>query len=322
MAKARGIVGRVAGGAAAGSSVLALLFAGSGAPGADAQQQQDFSKVEVKAQLAGGKVYMLTGSGGNIGALVGPDGVLLIDDQYEPLVEKIRAALAAVGGAKLKLIVNTHWHSDHTGGNKVFGAEAPILAHTNVRKRLAAGQTVLGQAVPPAPVEALPVVTFDRSVTLFANGEEARVIHYPHGHTDGDSIVLFPASKVVHMGDLFFTAHFPFVDLSSGGSVQGLLDNLQSILATLPADYKVIPGHGPLSTVEDLKLYHDVLAQTVAIVRDKMKAGKSLEAIQKEGLPEKYAPWGTGFIDAKTWLQFVHDSLAQAKPAPAPKRPA
>jgi cyclase len=295
---------------AGAASLVALLCAGGGAPAAEAQRQQDFSKVEVKAQLAGGKVYMLTGAGGNIGALVGADGVLLVDDQFEPLAERIRAALASVGGGKLKFIVNTHWHGDHTGGNKVFGAEAPIIAHANVRKRLASEQTVMGEKVPPSPAQALPVITFDQSVTLYANGEEVKVVHFPHGHTDGDSVVLFPRSNVVHMGDLFFAGRFPFVDLASGGSVQGLIGDVKAVLAMVPADVKVIPGHGALSTVDDLKRYGEVLAETVAIVREKMNAGKSLEAIQKEGLPQKYAEWGGGFIDAKAWLQTVHDSLA------------
>jgi cyclase len=321
MANGRRAGWRPASWAAAAASALALLSVGGGTPAVDAQPQQDFSKVEVKAELAGGKVYMLTGSGGNIGALVGADGVLLVDDQFEPLAEKIRAALAAVGGAKLKLIVNTHWHFDHTGGNKVFGAEAPIIAQANVRQRMSVEQTVMGQKWPPSPEQALPVVTFDQSVTLYANGEEARVIHYPHGHTDGDSVVLFPRSNVVHMGDLFFAGRFPFVDLASGGSVQGLIADVKAVLATLPAGVKVIPGHGPLSTADDLKRYHEVLVETTAIVRDRMKAGKSLEAIQREGLPEKYAAWGGGFIDTKTWLQTVHDSLAHAAAAPAGKKP-
>lgn len=278
-----------------------------------AAQERDFSKVEVKASPVAGKVYMLQGAGGNIGVSAGPDGILIVDDQFAPLADKIRAALKGIHDGKLKFILNTHWHGDHTGGNEVFGPEAPIVAQTNVRKRLAAGQSIRGDEVAPAPAKALPVITFDESLSIHFNGEEIKALHFPHGHTDGDSIILFTGSNVVHMGDDFFVGRFPFVDLESGGSVEGLIDNIGKVIAMIPKDAKIIPGHGALSTIEDLKAYHGMLVETTGIVRERMKAGKSKEQIVAEGLPEKWKDWGSGFIKADFWLQTVYDSLSKPK---------
>jgi cyclase len=274
-----------------------------------AAQQRDFSKVEIKATKVAGNIYMLEGAGGNIGVSVGSDGLLIVDDQFAPLADKIHAALKGLGEGKLKFILNTHWHGDHTGGNANFGAEAPIIAHENVRKRLATGQQLRGETVAPAPKEALPVVTFGDRVSVHFNGEEIKVIHFPAGHTDGDSVIFFTASNVVHMGDDFFAARFPFVDLESGGSVQGMTDAVATVLAQIPDDAKVIPGHGPLSTKADLQAYLRMLKETTAIVQQRMKAGKTMEAIQNEGLPEEWKTWGSGFIDTKAWLQTVYESL-------------
>jgi glyoxylase-like metal-dependent hydrolase (beta-lactamase superfamily II) len=296
---------------------LALAPAPAGDGGGTGQrvaaaQQQDLSKVEIKVTPVAGKVYMLEGAGGNMAASVGEDGILLVDDQFEPLAPKIRAALSGIAsGGKLKFVVNTHWHGDHTGGNKVFGLEAPILAQTNVRLRLSTEQTVMGNKVPPSPRQALPVLTYDQSVSVHWNGEEIKLVHFPHGHTDGDTIVFFTGSNVVHMGDDFFAGRFPFVDLGTGGSVQGLTDNVAKVLAKMPADAKVIPGHGPLSGRADLERFHAMLETTTGIVRSRMKAGESVEKMQAEGLPADLASWGKGFIDAKTWLLTIHDSLAK-----------
>jgi glyoxylase-like metal-dependent hydrolase (beta-lactamase superfamily II) len=277
-----------------------------------AAQQQDFSKVEIKATKVAGNIYMLEGSGGNIGVSVGSDGILIVDDQFAPLADKIHSALNALkgpGDGKLKFVLNTHWHGDHTGGNQVFGAEAPIIAHENVRKRLSSEQKIMGETIPASPQGALPVITFGDRVSVHFNGEEIKVIHFPAGHTDGDSVIFFTGSNVVHMGDDFFTGRFPFVDLASGGSVQGLTDNVAKILAQLPADVKVIPGHGPLSDKADLEKFHRVLVDTTAIVEKKMKAGKTMQAIQDEGLPDEFKDWGSGFIKTKAWLAVVYESL-------------
>src|SRR5688572_11954382 len=221
-------------------------------------QQPDYSQVQIKATKVAGNVYMLEGRGGNIGVSVGSDGILIVDDQFAPLAEKIKAALKTLGEGKLKFVLNTHWHSDHTGGNVVFGPEAPIIAHDNVRQRLATEQKseVFKSTTPASPKEALPVITFGQSLSVHFNGEEIKVIHYPRGHTDGDSVIFFNGSNVVHMGDNFFAGRFPFVDLESGGSVEGLIKNIGEVIAKLPAGVRIIPGHGPISSADDLKTYH------------------------------------------------------------------
>ncbi len=274
---------------------------------------QDFSKVEIKATKVAGNIYMLQGSGGNIGVSVGPDGILIVDDQFAPLADKIKQALKDLGEGKLKFVLNTHWHGDHTGGNTVFGPEAPIIAHDNVRRRLATEQKseFFKRTTPASPKEALPVVTFDKSLSVHFNGEEIKVIHFPHGHTDGDSVIFFTNSNVVHLGDDFFVGRFPFVDLESGGDVEGLTKNIAEIIPKLPAGVKIIPGHGAISTVDDLKLYHRMLVETTAIVREKMKANKTVVQIKAEGLPEEWKDWGTGFIKTDVWLETIFRSYSK-----------
>src|SRR6185436_1780034 len=240
----------------------ALLFILSSAHGSFAQQ--DFSKVEITATKVAGNIYMLQGSGGNIGVSVGTDGILIVDDQFAPLADKIKKALKDLGDGKLKFVLNTHWHGDHTGGNVAFGPDAPIIAHDNVRRRLSTEQKseFFKRTTPASPNEALPVITFDKSLSVHFNGEEIKVIHFPHGHTDGDSVIFFTNSNVVHLGDDFFVSRFPFVDLESGGDVEGLIKNIAEIMPKLPADVKIIPGHGAISTVADLKAYHRMLTET------------------------------------------------------------
>jgi len=280
-----------------------------------AHAQTDFSKVEIKATKVAGNVYMLQGSGGNIGVSVGDDGLLIVDDQFAPLADKIRAALKGLADKKLRFILNTHWHGDHTGGNVVFGPEATIIAHDNVRKRLATEQksTVFNSTTPASPKEALPVITFNDSLSVHFNGEDIRAIHFPHGHTDGDSVIFFSASNVVHLGDDFFAGRFPFVDLESGGSVEGLVKNIGELIGKIPADAKLIPGHGPISTLDDLKSYHRMLQQTTEIVRGKITAGKTLDQIKTEGLPAEWAPWGAGFIKTDRWVETIYKSLTAKK---------
>ncbi|HEX9918629.1 MAG TPA: MBL fold metallo-hydrolase [Pyrinomonadaceae bacterium] len=282
---------------------------------AHARAQGDFSKVQMKATKVSGNIYMLEGAGGNIGVSAGADGLLIVDDQFAPLADKIRAALKEINPGQLRFVLNTHYHGDHTGGNPIFGREGTIIAHDNVRGRLAVEQTVRGQKIPASPKEALPVITFNQSVSIHFNGEEIRAIHFPAGHTDGDSVIFFTASNVVHLGDHFFAGRFPFVDIDSGGSVQGLTQNIADIIARLPADARIIPGHGPLSTLDDLKSYHRMLTTTTDIVRRQIAAGKTAEQIKAAGLPDEWKTWGTGFINQNRWLETIHRSLTQARPA-------
>lgn len=287
--------------------VLPVALAGHGGP---AQQQVDWNAVEVKAEKVAGNIWMLTGRGGNIGVSVGPDGLLIVDDQFAPLAEKIKAKLKDLSSGKLKFILNTHFHGDHTGGNKEFGAETPIIAHDNVRKRLStppddpAARERWAQA---NPKEAWPVVTFGDRVSIHFNGEEIKAIHFPQGHTDGDSIIFFTGSNVVHMGDDFFVGRFPFVDLRAGGTVSGLIRNIGDVLGKLPADVKIIPGHGPVSTVEDLRAYHKMLVATSDIVRQRKASGMSLDDAKKAGLPE-WKEWGAGFITTDRWIETIYNS--------------
>ena len=293
----------------AGLLALAAAFATYAMP---AMAQQDFSKVEMKVVPVSGNIYMLQGAGGNIGVSAGPDGVLIVDDQYAPLADKIREALKGINPGKLRFVLNTHFHGDHTGSNPVFGTEATIIAHENVRQRLAAGSVVRGNKTDPMAAAGLPVVTYADAASVHFNGEEIKAVHYPNGHTDGDGVIFFTQSNVVHMGDDFFAGRFPFVDLNNGGSVEGLVRNIGNALAKLPAGVKIIPGHGPISTVDDLKAYHQTLIETVDIVRKQMQAGKSLDEIKAAGLPEKYKDWGTGFITTPVWIETIHKSLSKS----------
>jgi glyoxylase-like metal-dependent hydrolase (beta-lactamase superfamily II) len=277
---------------------------------AAAAPRQDFSKVEIKAAKVAGNVYMLEGAGGNIGVSVGRDGILIVDDQFAPLADKIKAALGSVGGGKLKFILNTHWHFDHTGGNTVFGPDAPIIAQTNVRKRLEAGGAIGGNKIEPTAREGLPVITFDESLSVHFNDEEIRVLHLPHGHTDGDSVIFFTKSNVVHMGDLFFNGKFPFVDLDSGGDVAGYARDVAKVLEAVPPDAKIIPGHGPLGTVDDLRAFQRMLEGTIDVVRKGMAAGKGLDQLKKDGLPAEFASFDGGFIKAGDWIETIHRSLS------------
>jgi glyoxylase-like metal-dependent hydrolase (beta-lactamase superfamily II) len=272
-------------------------------------QQRDFSTVQITAQKVAGSVYMLVGAGGNIGASVGDDGIVIIDDQYAPLAPKIVDALKAISDKPIRFILNTHFHGDHTGGNEILGRTAPILAHTNVRKRLAAG----GGSTPPAPKGALPVVTFDESLVVHVNGEDVRAVHYPNGHTDGDAVIFFTQSNVVHMGDDFFNGRFPFIDTASGGSVRGLIANVDAILAKVPDDVKIIPGHGDLADKAALQRYSAMLKESSALVSAGIKAGKSLDSMKADKVLAKWDSWSWQFINADTFLTTLHGELS--KPA-------
>ena len=268
-----------------------------------ARAQQDFSKVEIKVIPVAKNIYMLEGSGGNIGVSVGSDGILIVDDQFAPLAEKIDAALKQLSPGKLKFVLNTHYHGDHTGGNAHFGRDAHIIAHTNVRKRLGRGAA--------ASKPGLPIVTFDDSLSVHFNGEEIKVLHVPPGHTDSDSIIHFTGANVVHMGDSFASGRFPNIDLAGGGDVRGFIRNVGEALKKIPADAKIIPGHGPLSTVKELQEFNQMLIETSGIVEEAIAAGKTLSQIKADGLPEKWKTWAGPMITASRWLDLLHNGLSR-----------
>ena len=275
--------------------------------------QQDFSEVEVSATPVNGAVHLLRANpaAGNIGVSAGADGLLIVDDQFAPLADKIQAALSGLADGPLRFILNTHWHGDHTGGNATFGRQAPVIAHTNVRQRLMTEQNIGGRTIPAAPPAAWPVVTFDESVSIHFNGEEIRVVHFPRGHTDGDSVVFFTGSNVVHMGDHFFAGGFPFVDLDSGGDVEQFTANIATVLDQLADDAQVIPGHGPLSSKDDLRAYHRMLVETTDIVRQRIAAEQSLEQITQAGFPDEWKDWQAGMVSAERWIAIIYRSLTR-----------
>ena len=275
--------------------------------------QRDFSKVEIKVTKVAGTVYMLEGSGGNIGVSSGPDGIVIIDDQYAPLAPKIVAALATISDKPIRFILNTHFHGDHTGGNEALGKTAPIVAHENVRKRLETGVDLPSRKVPPAPKGALPVVTFNDRTTIHINGEDVRAIHYPHGHTDGDAVIEFVQSNVVHMGDDFFNGTFPFVDIDSGGSVRGLTRNIDAVLGRIKDDAKIIPGHGALADKAALRAFVEMLRGTTAAVEKALKDGKSLDQMKSEKILAAWDKWGQGFVKTDTWIETINRELSATK---------
>jgi glyoxylase-like metal-dependent hydrolase (beta-lactamase superfamily II) len=282
-----------------------------------AAAQQDFTKVEVKAEKLAEGVFMLTGAGGNIGVSAGPDGVFMIDSQYAPLSDKIKAAIAGISPQPVRFLLNTHWHGDHVGGNENLGKTGVVIvAHENVRKRMSAEQVikVFNQTVPPSPAVALPLVTFVDAVSFHVNGDDVDAFHVPPAHTDGDAIVYFRKANVLHMGDTFFNGMYPFVDLSTGGSIAGMIGACGRGLSMGDASTKIIPGHGPSGNKADLKAFRDMLVASQDAVAPLVKAGKTLDeakaAKPTAALDEK---WGKGFLKPDVWVSIVYADLSGKK---------
>ena len=275
--------------------------------------QQDFSKVEIGTLKLNETTYMLTGAGGNLGLSVGEDAVFLIDDQFAPLTPKINAAIAKITPKPVRFVLNTHWHFDHTGGNENYGrAGALIVAHENVRKRMSTEQFIefLRMKTPPSPKPALPVVTFAGAMSFHLNGEEIRAIHVARAHTDGDSIVHFLGSDVIHMGDVYFNGFYPFIDTASGGTIDGVVAACDQVLGIATDRTKIIPGHGPLATKADLQGYRDMLATVAARVKKMIAEGRKLEEITAAGVSRDYdEKWGKGFIPPAKFAEMVAMNL-------------
>jgi cyclase len=284
-------------------------------------QNKDFSKVEIKVTKVSGNIYMLEGEGGNIAASVGEDGIVIVDDQFAPLAEKIQAALKnlKITDKPVRFVINTHYHGDHTGGNEPFAnAGSTLIAQENVRKRLETGGTGgNGSSMKfdskAAPKGALPVITFEHDVTVHLNGEDIRALHFPAGHTDGDAIIFFPKNNVVHMGDDFVRYGFPFIDVSSGGSVQGMIAAMERVSAQLPADVKVIPGHGAVSNLDDVRTFVKMLKGTSAVVQKAIDEHKTVEQMKQDKILAPWAKWSGEFLDADKFIETLYNSLTGSK---------
>lgn len=279
--------------------------------------------VRVQSHKVAGNVWMLTGQGGNIGVQVGDDGIILVDDQFAPLADQIKAAVAKLCDGKIRFVINTHWHGDHTGGNARFGKTgALIVAHENVRKRMSTEQFIkaFGNRVKPSPKAALPVVTFTDKASLHFNADELRIIHMQPAHTDGDSVVWFKKADVVHMGDTFFNKMYPFIDTSSHGNIMGVIKAADRVLGFAGDKTKIIPGHGPLGDKKDLVAYRDMLATVAGRVDTLVAAGKTrAEVIAAKPTKDYDAAWGNGFMKPDVWTGIVYDGIkvwrAASKPA-------
>ena len=283
-------------------------------------QSQDFSKVQIKVSKISGNIYMLQGAGGNIAASVGEDGIVIVDDQYAPLADKIAATLKGIGvtDKPVRFIINTHYHPDHTGGNEYFQKQAPIIAQDNVRKRLEEGGTggnggSMKMEFKPADKGALPIITFDHDVTVHLNGEDIRALHVAAGHTDGDSVIFFPKSNVVHMGDDFVTYGFPFIDIDAGGSIDGMISGVESVIANLPGDVKIIPGHGNISTLDDVRAYVQMLKDTREVVKESLRMNMTLEQMKEKKILDPWKKYSGDFISEDTYLETVYNSLTGQK---------
>lgn len=265
-------------------------------------------EIKVTTHQINDTLYWLEGQGGNIGVSAGEDGILIIDDQFERMAPAIREALEQLNADEdLKWVLNTHFHGDHTGGNPVFGKLAPIVAHENVRMRLARGKD-LANKEERAP---LPVVTYEDGLSIHFNGEEIRLKHYPTGHTDSDTVVFFTGSNVVHMGDHFFNGRFPFIDLSGGGDVEQYIKNVKAVLEEIDGQTKIIAGHGSMGNKEELADWIAGVEESVAIIRKGAEADKSAKDLTEEGLPDKFNEWGAGFVSTNRWIGIVHQSLTR-----------
>lgn len=303
--------------------VRALLL-GVSALATSAFAQQNYDAVEIKAQTVAPGIAVLFGAGGNIGVSFGPDGTVLIDDQFAPLTPKIEAAVKSLGATPVKYLINTHWHGDHSGGNENFGkAGAMIMAHDHVRERMASEQKRGERVTPPSPAAALPVLTYHDGISLHLNGDTVHAMHAKHAHTDGDSIIHWTKANVFHMGDTFFNkVTLPFIDLDSGGSAKGLIAAADKVLAMANDTSVIIPGHGPVATKADLAAYRAMVAEVVAAVESARAAGKSLEQVKAMKPAAKWDTNPDAFIKGDAFVTAVYTSLGLPDHHRGPSTPA
>jgi len=284
---------------------------------AAAESQQNFDTVQVRTQKVADGVYMLIGAGGNIGLAIGDDAVFVVDDQYAPLTPKVLAAVAALTSKPVRFVVNTHWHGDHTGGNEHMGqAGALLVAQDNVRRRLSTQQILafFKDTVPAAPAGALPVITFSDTITFHINGDDVQAFHIANAHTDGDAFIVWRKADVVHAGDVFVTYGFPFIDLDSGGSIDGMIAGCDVLLTLGDDSVKIIPGHGPLSDRAAVREYRSMLKTIRDRVAQQKNAGRTLAQTQATHPTGQFdAKWGGGFIKPDQFVEFVYRSLPERK---------
>jgi len=292
---------------------LALGLAAACFLGPALAQEQDFSAVEIQTQQLVDGLYMLIGEGGNIALSTGPDGSVLVDTQFAPLNAKILAAVRAAGGGDVKYVINTHWHFDHTGGNEPLGkAGAVIIAHDNVLVRMSTEQflAALDRREPAAPAAARPVVTFPSRTTFHLNGNAVNIVHVQNAHTDGDSIVHFTNANVIHTGDTYMKDVYPFIDVSSNGSIDGFIASSAAVLARSDANTKIIPGHGALANKADMQRFHDMLVKVRGNIQTLIEQGKTEdETFAAKPTAEFDEAWGQGFMTPEQFTRFAYQSL-------------
>lgn len=289
---------------------IALALATASAAG------QNMDSVQIRVVPVAPSVHMLMGSGGNIGVSSGTDGVVVIDDEFAPLSTKIIAAIRTFSDKPIRFLINTHWHGDHTGGNANFAERGVVIfAQDNVRERMRVPQWVgTPNATKPAPREALPIVTFDHAITLHLNGDSIHVFHVPHAHTDGDAVIHFTHANVFHMGDNYFNDLYPFIDLDSGGSVDGMIAAADTVLALSNDQTMIIPGHGALGNRASLLAYRNMLKTVRDRIAALMAQGKTLKEIQAAGVSKEYdAKWSWNFITTERFITEIYSSLLAEK---------
>lgn len=275
---------------------------------------QDFSKVKIEREKLTNNLHVLRGMGGNIGVLSGPDGVFLVDDQFAPLADKIRAAVKLISSSPIKYVFNTHWHFDHTGGNESFGKSGSVIvAHENVRKLLSKDQFIktFGREIKAKPKEGLPVITFNSRINFHINDEDVNVFHVKNAHTNGDSIIHFKKANVFHMGDTLFFDRFPFIDIQHGGSLDGMIKAHETVISKSNKNSRYIPGHGKVATYAGLKAYVADLKKIRSILKKVKRKGLSLDkAKDKNPLAEfDKKGWGNYFIKTGKFMDIVYPTL-------------